>query len=103
MKEHNKTVVCADGFSMSVQASKTSYCEPRDDHGPYLSCEVGFPSSYDFYLIKYAEDKDEPTGTVYGWVPAHVVRMCIDAHGGMIKGELPQFEPSAWGGEVACK
>ena len=91
MKKNNQSVVCADGFSMSVQAAKRSYCSPRDDAGPYISAEVGFPSSYDFYLQEYAEDPDNPTGTVYGWVPAHVIRMCIEAHGGMVEGELPNF------------
>ena len=30
-----------------------------------------------------------PTETVYGWVPADTVIMCIDSHGGMVEGELP--------------
>jgi len=94
-----KKITCADGFTMSVQASATNYCEPRDNYGPYLSAEVGFPSSYDFYLHEYAEDKDNPEETVYGWVPAHVIRMCIDAHGGVVSGDLPQFTVSAWEGE----
>lgn len=99
MKQLNQAITCADGFSMSIQASARSYCEPRDDSGPYFSAEVGFPSSYDFYLHKYAEDPHNPTDTVYGWVPAHVIRMCIDAHGGIVSGELPQFVASAWEGE----
>ena len=74
---------------MSVQASRTHYCTPRDDVGPYTHVEVGFPSSYDFYLNQYAEDPGEPTGTVYGWVPADTIIMCIDAHGGMVEGSLP--------------
>ena len=82
-------VVCADGFSMSVQASKGSYCRPKNNVGPYKSVEVGYPSSYDYYLHQYAEDPDNPTGTVYGWVPADTVMMCIEAHGGMVSGELP--------------
>ena len=89
MKKQYDMVKCADGFTMSVQASKGSYCSPRDDSGPYDSVEVGFPSSYDFYLHEYAEDPDKPTQTVYGWVPADTVMMCIDAHGGMVSGELP--------------
>ena len=101
MSKRNQVVVCKDGFSMSVQASGTNYNEPRDSSGPYVSAEVGFPSSYDFYLQEYAEDKDDPTGTVYGWVPAHVIRMCIDAHGGMVEGELPVFNSAAWEGELA--
>lgn len=88
-KPNYRAVVCADGFSMSVQASQRSYCEPRDDTGPYTRVEVGFPSSYDYYLHRYAENPDTPTDTVYGYVPADTVVMCIDAHGGMVEGELP--------------
>ena len=84
-----EAVVCADGFSMSVQASKGSYCRPKNDTGPYESVEVGYPSSYDYFLQPHAEDPDNPTGTVYGWVPADTVMMCIVAHGGMVDGELP--------------
>ncbi len=98
-KAKYETVVCKDGFSMSVQASSTSYCVPRNDYGPYESCEVGFPSSYDFYLSEYAEDPENPTETVYGWVPAHIIRMCIDAHGGIVQGQIPEFLPKAWEGE----
>ena len=89
MKKKYDLVKCADGFTMSVQASKGSYCSPRNDSGPYDSVEVGFPSSYDYYLHEYAEDPGKPTDTVYGWVPADTVMMCIDAHGGMVSGELP--------------
>ena len=89
MKKKYDLIKCADGFSMSVQASRGSYCSPRDDSGPYDSVEVGFPSSFDVYLHEYAEDPGQPTNTVYGWVPADTVIMCIDAHGGMVSGELP--------------
>ena len=89
MKKKYDLIKCADGFSMSVQASRGSYCSPRDDSGPYDSVEVGFPSSFDVYLHQYAENPDTPTDTVYGWVPADTVMMCIDAHGGMVSGELP--------------
>ncbi len=88
-KKNYATVKCADGFSMSVQASRTHYCNPQNDRGPYDCVEVGFPSSYDFYLRNYAEDPGDPTGTVYGYVPADTISMCIDAHGGMVEGELP--------------
>ena len=88
---------------MSVQASKTNYNAPRNDTGPYVSAEVGFPSLFDIYLQEYAEDPSDPTGTVYGWVPAYVIRMCIDGHGGMVSGTLPEFTQSAWEGEdVTC-
>ena len=88
-KKQCRAVVCADGFTMSVQASGRNYSTPRDDVGPYTEVEVGFPSSYDYHLSEYAENPDKPTETVYGWVPADKVIMCIEAHGGMVSGELP--------------
>ena len=39
-----KRVHCADGFNMSVQAGPHSYSSPKDDMGPYVAVEVGFPS-----------------------------------------------------------
>ena len=88
-KKQCKPVVCADGFTMSVQASERNYCDPRNDVGPYTTVEVGFPSSYDYHLSEYAENPDTPTETVYGYVPADKVILCIDSHGGMVDGELP--------------
>ncbi|MED5369002.1 MAG: hypothetical protein VX978_05865 [Pseudomonadota bacterium] len=42
----NQQVVCADGFSMSVQAHNGAYCSPRIDNAEsYDEVEVGFPSS----------------------------------------------------------
>ena len=41
----NPRIVCADGFSMSVQAFSSSYCLPRQDEGPHTHMEGGFPSS----------------------------------------------------------
>ena len=90
-------VVCGDGFRMSVQASNMNYSVPKDNVGPYSEVEVGHPSEYDMYLAPYAEDPGRPTQTVYGYVPAHVVQMVIDARGGIVEGELPplRFDPSA--------
>ena len=88
-KKQCQPVVCADGFTMSVQASERNYSTPKDDVGPYTEVEVGFPSSYDYHLSSYAENPDTPTETVYGYVPVDTVIMCIDSHGGMVGGELP--------------
>ena len=60
MKKKYDLIKCADGFTMSVQASRGNYCSPRNDSGPYDSVEVGFPSSFDVYLHQYAEDPDKP-------------------------------------------
>lgn len=76
-------IVCKDGFSLSVQASQNHYCAPRDDSGPYLSVEVGFPSDADNLLMEYIEPGNSPTDSVYGWVPSHVVEAVIAKHGGL--------------------
>ena len=89
MKPHYKTLVCNDGFSMSVQASRTNYCTPRDDFGPYDSVEVGFPSQEESLLMPWCEDPGDPCGTVYGYVPSLVIWDVVNKHGGHADGELP--------------
>ncbi len=84
--EHMRVIgplVCADGFTMSVQASAGHYCTPRDNTGPYTHFEIGFPSQEEPELMQYAESPDEPTETVYGWVPVEVVTAVIVKHGGL--------------------
>ena len=39
----------------------------------------------DELIIKYAEDPDEPTGTVYGYVPVDIVQQLMDKHGGIVR------------------
>ena len=90
----NTTIKCADGFSMSVQASSHSYCTPRaDDAAEYTEVEVGFPSDYESLLAPYADDKEDYTGTVYGWVPTEVIVLVCAKHGGVVSGELPDGIP----------
>ena len=76
-------IECADGFVMSVQASHFHYCTPREDEGPYSEVKVGFPSAQDPDLQPYAETPENPTGTVYGYVPIEIVEKVIENHGGM--------------------
>jgi len=86
----NKPVKCADGFSMSVQAHQGGYCSPRiNDAERYESVEVGFPSEVEPLLAQWCEDPEQPTNTVYGYVPSHVVTTVIAKHGGMVEGEVP--------------
>ena len=75
-------IVCADGFTMSVQASRTHYCSPRSDVGPWQSVEIGFPSRIEPLLWQYAESPGEWTNTVYGYVPVELVAAVIEVHGG---------------------
>ena len=82
-------VHCADGFNMSVQASTYNYCTPKNNTGPWDSVEVGFPSAYEFCLMPYAEEPEQPTESVYGYVPNILVRSVIEAHGGLVSGEVP--------------
>ena len=89
-----ETVVCKDGFKMSVQASKNHYCSPKINgkHETYSSVEIGFPSEIEELLIDYADDSSNLTDTVYAYVPAQLMLSVIEKHGGMISGELPKLE-----------
>ena len=90
----NKQVVCADGFMMSVQANDGAYCSPRINNATsYDEVEVGFPSEREPLLMDWCDDPQDPTGTVYGYVPIQVVTNVIAKHGGMVEGEVPSGIP----------
>jgi len=80
-----KRVTCADGMVMSVQASEGHYCWPREDldYYDYAQFEVGFPSSEPVCFSRYAEDPDDLTGTVYGYVPVELIVKEINMRGGL--------------------
>ena len=80
MKKQYKTLVCESGFTVSVQASKTNYCTPRNDIGPYTEDELGFPSAVEPLITAYAEDPSNLLSTVYGWVPTVVLFEFISKH-----------------------
>jgi hypothetical protein len=91
----NQLVVCADGFKMSVQAHYGAYCNPKMDGAEsYDEVEVGFPSSAEPLLMEWCEDPEDPTGTVYAYVPSQVVVNVIAKHGGMVEGEIPPGIPT---------
>ena len=92
MKEHYKLLSCKSGFRVSIQASETNYSTPRDDIGPYTEVELGFPTSPEPMIIGYAEDVDDPTETVYGYVPVGLVKALIIKHNGIEDGEHPEFD-----------
>ena len=86
----NDTVVCADGFRMSVQGHENSYCEPRlNNQKKYNLVEIGFPSAEEPLIMPWCENDNQPTNTVYGYVPVDVVTNVIVKHGGMVEGEVP--------------
>ena len=77
-----KRIHCVDGFNLSVQASRGAYCSPRENVGPWSMVEVGFPSAEPELIMEYAEQSEDPTGTVYGYVPIGLVEELIELHGG---------------------
>ena len=90
-----KAVFCRDGFRMSVQASRTHYCTPRDDEGPYEGVEVAYPSEWEDLLLPYT-DSGTPTicgmaPTMYVNVPKQTIDAIIHKHGGLTidSGPLP--------------
>ena len=89
--ERNRLVVCADGFTMSVQAHAGAYCTPRiDGADKYEEVEVGYPSEREELLMEWAEEPGKPTQTVYGYVPVQVVTNVLAKHGGIVDGEIPK-------------
>lgn len=80
-------IVCNDGFSVSVQGSVNHYCSPRLNllYESYEEVELGYPSVADKLIIDYAEDMEDPTQTVYPYVPIDIVETLVEKHGG-IKG-----------------
>lgn len=78
-------LVCSDGFQMSVQASYFHYCDPRQtlSDSDYNEVEIGFPSIQESLIMEYAENPENPTKTVYGWVPTGVVDEVLVKHGGI--------------------
>jgi len=76
-------LICNDGFSMSIQGSSGHYCGPRLTQDWYNSMEIGFPSQMEIDLMAFAEISEDPTGTVYGYVPCDIIESVIEKHGGI--------------------
>ena len=86
----NPKLVCKDGFTMSVQAGESLYSSPRDVADKYEQAEVGFPSSPEPLIVKYAEDWEVEgdddqhlCDTVYPYVPVELIDEVIHKHGGI--------------------
>lgn len=75
----------SDGFEVSVQASESHYCSPRDNGiDRYDEVELGFPNAEESLIMNYAEEPDRPLDTVYGYVPVEIVDEMIEKHGGIV-------------------
>lgn len=86
------TIECNDGWSVSVVAGSSVYCDPRENGVAYKSVELGYPSEADSLITPYAEDRSRPTNTVYGWVPSYVLLHLFEKHGGVKAGNLPKLD-----------
>jgi hypothetical protein len=80
-----KKIVCKDGFEVSVQGGWGKYSSPRcDESDHYSSWELGFPTERPTdEVMEHCENPEDPTQTVYGYVPTEKVIALIVAHGGL--------------------
>lgn len=86
-KSNCKALVLADGTTLSVQASNFHYCQPRidiEDYSQYAEFEIGYPSVKIDEIMPYVEDEENPTDTVYAWVPKAVIEHLIESRGGVV-------------------
>ena len=82
MKKILPKTVCVDGTTLSIQASQTHYCSPRDDIGPYTEVEVWRVSSKDeVEVLEFEYNDEEPSA----YVDINSVVAYIDRHGGLAK------------------
>lgn len=82
-----KSLKLADGTTLSIQASRFHYCQPRanfEDYALYSEFEIGFPSVEIPEIMKWAENPEDPTNTVYGYVPKAVIEKVISSRGGVV-------------------
>ena len=75
-KEPAPHITCADGTTMSVQASEFHYSTPRENVGPYTAVEVYFCGIVEAWS-EYG-DGDQP----YAYLPIELVADEIDRRGG---------------------
>lgn len=75
-------VFCKDGFNVSIQGSEWHYSTPRKNVKKYKAMELGYPSKKEPLILKYADDKKQPTSTVYAFVPMEVIEKVIKKHKG---------------------
>ena len=74
---------CVDGFNFSVQGGEGNYSIPRKNEKEFRAMEIGYPNQVEELILTFAEDKDNPTETVYGYVDNDIIQQVIDKHGGI--------------------
>lgn len=89
-------IKCADGYTVSAQAGYGIYSVPRIDADFYNAVELGYPSAEDKELIPYAENRNSPLNTVYGYVPVKIVDEVLKKHGGIIGADFSNVASKDW-------
>lgn len=92
-KKYNTTffflpnIVCKDGFSISVQVHNGNYCASENGVRTFgldwKLVEWGFPSEPIDGEKYHAEDKDNTTDSVGGYVSVKLIDELCDEHGGI--------------------
>ena len=103
-KEKNPLITLKNGLEISIQASRSHYCEPRKDYLPtgqcYTEMEIGPIKKKEKklvppYILEYEEKsfgtKKNPT-LVFPYVPVDLIKRFIQESGGIVKGCLPTGE-----------
>jgi hypothetical protein len=80
---HRPEIVCMYGFTMSVQGNSGAYSTPRTNSDWFEAMEIGFPSEREPLIMDYAEEPENPTQSVYGYVPTYIIEDVINKHGGI--------------------
>jgi len=96
IQDNRPRLTCNDGCSISVQASRTHYSTPRENHPEWhwsrFECvEVGYPEDAQGTRIAMPDDwlgyADNPSAgphsDVFAWVPVQLVAEWVQAHGGL--------------------
>ena len=84
-KDAYPNIVCADGTSLSVQASQSHYSLPREDFGPYTAVEVGYPSAD---VPESWNEFKQGDLNVFAFVPVELVRAYVASHGGEVNAPI---------------
>ena len=89
----NRRIVCADGFKVSVQASRWHYANDLTG-APYWRFGEDVVTDYPFTTFEVGNPSAEPepaavwdeyeSGGVWAWVPRQIVADLLDLHGGAV-------------------
>lgn len=92
-----RRILLKNGVQLSVQASSTHYCSPRNDVGPWVEVEVGVFNKRSpirsFGRVERQGKWRDPSGWwLYAYVPLNVVEAYIQKAGGIV-GDIEWSKP----------